>query len=343
MDFFEPEVEESRWNKNFSSVLAPFRKHERDLFNKWAEGFVDRDGKIIKEFQTTFNSTFWEIYLYACFKDYNFEIDFSKQSPDFSLKSKGSEFIIEAATANAADGKPNEWDKTFSDEEMKALKPLKKLNTEAIIRLSNSILGKHRKYKSSYENLPHVKNKPFILALAPFEQPHFNLQFDRPIRALLYDYYVDEDSFLINPERYPNGPLGINLGYVEKENGTEIPLGLFNDDGVNEISAVIFSCTATWGKLSAMSKSPDTHALVQSIWSTPPNGAPVRRVLPAENYDETILDGLQVYHNPYAKYPLPPSVFHAPRVVQHYFSSGTWIYEANHDALLYRQVIATSK
>ena len=47
MDFFQPVVEEAKWNKNFSSVLAPFMKAERELFNQWADGFVNRDGKLL--------------------------------------------------------------------------------------------------------------------------------------------------------------------------------------------------------------------------------------------------------------------------------------------------------
>lgn len=58
MDFFTPIVDESKQNKNFKSVLATFRAAERALFSAWSEGFEDRDGKIVKEFQTTFNSTF---------------------------------------------------------------------------------------------------------------------------------------------------------------------------------------------------------------------------------------------------------------------------------------------
>lgn len=345
MDFFQPIVEEAKWNKNFSSVLVPHRKAERDLFNQWANGFVDRDGKLLEEFQTTFNSTFWEVYLFACFREYGFEIDWSQPSPDFCLSAKGVDVIIEATTANSAKGKPSEWDRNFSQEELQVLRRFKALNTEAIIRLSNAVLGKAKKYRDTYKTLAHVKKKPFVLALAPFEQPHFNFQYDRPIRALLYDYYVDEDVFLENPGAYPEGPPGINLGFVEKDNGAEIPLGFFNDDQLSEISAIIFSCTATWGKLSAMSRNPATTTQIHSIWATPPRGAPERRQCTPSDHKESIFDGLQIYHNPCAERPLPPEIFRAPRVVQHYFDkkSQEWVYEGRTDALLFRQVWANAK
>lgn len=345
MDFFQPIIEVSRWNKNFTSVLVPFRKAERDLFNDWAKGFIDRDGKLVEEFQTTFNSTFWEVYLYACFREYAVEIDWSHASPDFYLRANGAEIVVEATTANSAQGKPNEWDQTYSQEELKALRRFKDLNTEAIIRLSSVILSKANKYEATYMKLNHVKGKPFVLAVAPFEQPHFNFQYDRPIRALLYDYYVDEDAFLENPDAYPDGPPGIKLGYVEKDTGAEIPLGIFNDCRMSAISAVIFSCTATWGKLSAMSRNPATKTQVHSIWATAPAGVPEKRRCDPSEHNETILDGLQIYHNPYADHPLSPEVFRAPRVVQHYFNSQRreWVYEGRTDALLFRQVLASPK
>ncbi len=75
--------------------------------------------------------------------------------------------------------------------------------------------------------MDHVKGKAFVLAVAPFEQPYFNLQYDRAIRAVLYSDYVNEDAYLDNPELYPEGPPNQHLDYITKDNGTEVPLGFF--------------------------------------------------------------------------------------------------------------------
>ena len=341
MDLFTPVVEKHLQHKNFSSVLIPHSKAERDLLEEWADGFVDRDGKLVKEFQTTFNSSFWEIYLFSVFKHYGFSVDWSLPTPDFSVSNGRSDIIIEAVTANSAQGKPNEWDKTFSVEEIEGLRRFKKLNTEAIIRLSNSIFSKVQLYNEKYRKLDHVKGKPFVLAVAPFEQPYFNHQYDRPIKALLYDYYVDEDAYLDNPDKFPHGPPKVNLGFVEKDNGTEIQVGLFNDSCISEISAIIFSCVATWGKLCAMSENPINETMVSSIWGTPSNGIPEIRNCFSGDHNETVSDGLQVFHNPYAKYPLDPSFFRSERVVQLYFDkiNGKWIHEGEENCLHFRQVI----
>lgn len=337
IDFFTPIVKQERLHKNFSSVLTANRKEERELFNEWSKGFVDRDGKLVKEFQTSFNSTFWEVYLHAAFKEYNFQIDWSHATPDFCIRSHNTDFIVEAVTASAAKGKLNEWDK----DSLPHLHPPKRfteLNKEAMIRLSNSIIKKAKAYDEKYKKLDHVKDKPFVIAIAPFEQPHFNHQYDRPIRSLLYDYYVDEDAYLENPELYPDGPPAKQLGFIEKDNGAEIELGIFNNPEFDEVSAILFSCVGTWGKLSAMTKNYSPLKIIHSTWGTPPKGEPVAFHCPPDSKPESILDGLQIFHNPYAKFPLSPEVFRHSGVVQHYYDElkDCWFYEETTNCLHFR-------
>ncbi|TOB32265.1 hypothetical protein CGK07_23330, partial [Vibrio parahaemolyticus] len=117
MELFELKVSEEKLHQNFSNILAPEREVERQLFQSWADGFLDRDKKFVKELQTTFNSSFWEIYLFKVIKDLGYSVDWTNPAPDFDIVSPFSNFTIEATTANAANGKPNEWDKTFSQEE----------------------------------------------------------------------------------------------------------------------------------------------------------------------------------------------------------------------------------
>ena len=102
---------------------------------------------------------------------------------------------------------------------------------EATLRIANSISSKYAHYASHYGMLKHVVGKPFVLAIAPFEEPHFWIQRLDGITNVLYACKLDR---------------------VQKENGTEIPLGFFLDDRMPEISAVIFSNVATYGKVVAL-------------------------------------------------------------------------------------------
>lgn len=57
------------------------------------------------------------------------------------------------------------------------------------------------------------------------------------------------------------------------------------------------------------------------------------------NTTEHLLDGLRVYHNPFAEHPLDPAVFGHPAVFQAYWRNDDWVYEQREGILLYRHVM----
>ena len=73
------------------------------------EGLLERSGettKFIKEFQTTFNSSFWELYLNRAFREFGYDIDYSKASPDFNLiRNNKTRISVEAVTSNPSDAR----------------------------------------------------------------------------------------------------------------------------------------------------------------------------------------------------------------------------------------------
>src|SRR5205814_9575323 len=55
MDLFTPVVPEGELHPNFRALIGNFSPGDRAVLAEWADGFVDRDGKFVTEFQTTFN------------------------------------------------------------------------------------------------------------------------------------------------------------------------------------------------------------------------------------------------------------------------------------------------
>lgn len=252
MNLFTQVVEDDKLHPNYTSLIEHATQDDLKLLESWTDGFPDRDHKFCKEFQTTFNSSFWEIYLYKLFKELDFNFDWGYNRPDFILEKNGTEFIVEATiSSNAQDSIP-EWEK--NPDILKRyegyLDSMHTRNILSIIRLSNSFESKRKKY-GDYQKLDHVKNKPFVLALAPFEQPLHYHQYDRPIMALLYDHYVNEELSFTDPERYPTPPTQ-NLGTVTKSTGAEIQLGLFLSEIASDVSAVLFNPIATFSKVQNM-------------------------------------------------------------------------------------------
>lgn len=163
MDLFTPLVEEKKLHPNFFKIVQDSNDFAQKVILNWAEGFVDRDNKFVFEFQTTFNSSFWELYIFACLKQLNLSIDFTYSSPDFVVNRLNEIFIIEAATANNAADSPEEWKRDIESLENMDINTVVDFAT---IRLANALVSKYKKYKSSYAGLSHVKGKPFIRLLA---------------------------------------------------------------------------------------------------------------------------------------------------------------------------------
>lgn len=260
------------------------------------------------------------------------------------LKKENIEFTIEAATTSAAQGEEKEWERPLRTiKNLDTPEAIAKINKEAIIRISNTIMAKRKKYKEKYKNLKHVQGKPFVLAIGTFEQNYFYLQHDRAIRAVLFDEYIDEEAFRKHPEKFPKGPPSVKLGTIEKDNGSSIDLGFFNSDVMSEVSAIIFSCTATMGKVTALStryKIPGPEAFFDYMRYDKDKKPEMHTNIPRAQYNETLKDGLQIYHNPFAKYKLPIEIFRSEGVIQHYLDPVTNMLktEGEETALIWRQV-----
>jgi hypothetical protein len=91
-------VNESKMHDKFKMLKDNLIFGEKDVLKQWTEKFIDRDNKIIKEFQTTFHSSFWEFFLNALFIEAGFEIDYTESRPDFIVISP-QKMYVEAVVA----------------------------------------------------------------------------------------------------------------------------------------------------------------------------------------------------------------------------------------------------
>lgn len=167
MDLFTPIVPPEKLHPNLARILARGDHHNRAVINRWLDGFEDRDGKFVREFQTTFDSSFWELYLFAALKELGYTVDFDHHAPDFVVTAPYT-FCVEATTASNAKNSPPE-SQPLDTETVPS--DLNEFNRYTILRLLNGISSKSRKYPDKYQHLGHVTGKLFVLAVAPFDQP----------------------------------------------------------------------------------------------------------------------------------------------------------------------------
>ena len=336
LDLFIPQVDQNKLHHNFIEITKDPQPYARELLNSWTDGFVDRDNKFVKEFQTTFNSSFWELYLFNVFKQYGFEIDFSKAYPDFIITNP-YKICIEAVISNHAYNASPEYERDINPNNIPNIEMI--VHT-ATVRLANAIISKYRdKYLKTYSKEDYVKGKPFILAVAPFEQPYFWEQTSQAIMHVLYGLkgfeYTDPNNKIL-----PNVKRSIMDPFIEKDNGSEIPLGFFSNNQMEEISAIIFSNVATFGKIRALTKDKDPREMIFSFAKYHEKGfRPIQGSLPKKYYSEKLDSGLAIYLNPFAKYSLSENFLnHFPTVCSFDYSCNLPIGDSKNEELLKRMV-----
>jgi hypothetical protein len=309
---FTPMYPDNKLNPNFLAILKEELPFVRDLLKQWAYGFVDRDHKFVKEFQTTFNSSFWELYLFTALKNLELKVNMKYDRPDFVVEGdKG--FVLEATIASHANTETPEWKKDYSEEEVSKWTK-DKIVENATLRLANAFIGKSRKYKESYHKLEQVKDKPYVIAIAPFDSPYFFLQNHQPIQRVLYGF----DRFIAIDWNNQNREVldSIFMEEIEKKSGSKVPLGYFTNPAHSHVSAVIFSNVATFSKVRVLSDDPRITLVKYKRYNDYGTQA-LEGVVEKSFYYEHLLDGMVVFHNPYADVPFDIEEFFHP-VIGHY-------------------------
>lgn len=308
MELFDLQVEPSHLHPGFKRLLDPNLAAERAVLSAWASGFHDRDRKFAKEFQTTYESSLWELCLHAVLRDLGQGMDFAHHAPDFHVTNPSC-FTMEATiAAPPLGGAP-----AIGTGVPEVPADLNEFNRQATLRACNAISSKLKRYREHYSTLDHVKDRPFVLALAPFDRPLSYLEYDRPIQAALYGRHIDEERTMAEGM---STVLEWEIAAVSKGLGVDVPVGLFCSDVCKEISAVVYSAVAGWGKVRALAESPGQLSVYTTLHASTSSSMPEVRRARKRNYSEHLLDGLHVLHNPFAKHPLPADVFKHPSVSQ---------------------------
>lgn len=308
MDFFEIDegMDSSLLHFKFNDLNNQFGyAGAKEVVSSWGDEFYDRDKKAKKEFQTTFHSTFWELYIHAALREMNFKVSKKHIRPDFIVEAPTSVYIEAVVSEIKKDGIP---EKLRSIEDVEAnLRPIQTrrefsdIIDEAISRHSNSIKSKLEKYTGytrkdktlvkGYVDCDWVSPEaPYIIALSSHDQIAYGREFIYSMFALLYGHYYD-----------PEKKAYIHRTTIKKP-GTDadLDIGIFLNSSFKEVSAILFCNTLTLGKLSSLHKSENTNfdtVLNIRYFQDEPHFR-IHEVSP-EN-PEKLLDGLYVFHNPFA-------------------------------------------
>jgi hypothetical protein len=328
IDLFKDVAPESKQHPIYRMLKSDVYAPERAVLINWSKGFQDRDGKFCYEFQTSFEPCLWELYLYAYLKEIEAKIDFSFDAPDFVVSGKEQLCIEATIAAHPIDGLP-----PYGNNNSKIPEDLNLFNSEATLRICNSFSSKVKKYRKRYSKLPQVSNKPFVIAIASFDRPQSQLAANRPVISALYGLYHDEETTIATKS---GRMVSYNVDSVTKNEKTNIDLGYFCTNDYTDISAVIYSCLATWGKIRALAHS-TARSIYTSFYPNPNSIYPIVKRTPKSEYYEHLLDGLYVFHNPFAKNPINLNTLGQERLAQGFITNdGELDFVAPEDFLLLR-------
>ncbi len=278
--------------------------------------YKDIDGNFIDQFQSLngFDSRVWELFLFCFFREQSFSFKRNHYSPDYMIEKFNHEIAVEAVIVSRkteiGDNSPK------SAEEIQA-----KLSNDVPLLFSNAIFDKMKK---KYWEKDHVKNIPFVIAIADFHDTMSMVWSFNALSDYLYGYkyehsFDEKGGLIIKPVR---------IGNYVKPNGTEIQSGFFFLPNSENISAIIFSSCGTLSKFNRMGKqaclgsNKVTLIRMGSFYNHEPNAN--EPLLISYNVDETSSEtwseGVIVFHNPNAKIPLNPEIFDE-RVAQCFFEN----------------------
>lgn len=311
---FSRRVSEEKRNRYIKLLTDdPVYYPAKVMMEELAHWFDDPDGIYIRGLQgNEFNSRLFELYLQVMFHEQDFEIDRSHNYPDYLIEKAGKKISVEAVTINEPE-LPEEKEK-YSRFPGKEEYPLFCAAIESLMPFKFSrVLQKKVGHKPepdnlNYWDLPHTKGLPFIIAIQDYTQ------------------FISTNSTSLSMQEFLYG-LNINEGEVKQierhhfENRT-IKSNFFGHPNNKHVSAILLSTGATLPKFNRMGriaglKSPNSFAMVEGM-RTDKNAIVEPFVAFAEHpsYKESWSDGIFIFHNPNAIYPLEERLF--PRAIHVY-------------------------
>lgn len=318
-DLFIPISKKSKLNPYFQIISqSPAHSAARNVINEILPYFFDVDGNFVQQFQTTgFDARLWELYLFCYFTEEQLEISRKYFAPDFLLAQGEMEVSVEAVIVS----NKNSYDIHRPFPQMEDIMQEEKIMPS---KWGSSLYSKltHVDCRGiHYWEYQHTKGKPFVIAIADFHDAFSMTWSQASLITYLYGFeykhaFDSSGNLIVHPIKvstHPKGP-GLNT----------IPSGFFFQESSENISAVLHSSCATISKFNRIGKQCDLDEnnvlmyRIVSVHDFAPNSVTpkILEYQVTECNSEPWAEGVTVFHNPNAKYPLPRDFF--PNAAQCY-------------------------
>lgn len=304
VDFFSPLHAPEAMHPNFQQVASetvffPARGIIEPMM-RWHE---DLDGNFVEQFQSTaFDQRIWELYLFAALIELGFALDTTHAVPDFIGTSLFGSIDIEAVTAGptrqGAEIVPPPPIET--EDQMEAY-----LREYMPIKFGSPLFSKLRK---KYWEKEQIAGVPLVFAIADFSSPGSMIYTRSALERYLYGYSFDavrdeQGRAMAKPTKITEHRWGDKV----------VPSGFFNLPDAEHVSAVVSTTAGTISKFNRMGLLAGFDAgdvlMVRTgtaVDPDPGSASPMlfKAIVNAQGYNESWVEGLNVYHNQRAVIPL---------------------------------------
>jgi len=288
-------------------ISEPRFEAARNLIKEIAYSFKDPDGHYIKEFQTQgFDARLWELYLYVYLYNAGFEFIHGNPSPDLHLSWFGEEYLVEAVTVN-----PSQNPKRPDPQPPETAEEVNELKKDYLpIKYGSSLFSKLQK---KYWEKDHVIGKPLIIAIHDFHMPGSMTWSHNALCDYLY-------GIRVTLQKNKAGELVPTVEKIKSHswNGKTIPSNFFHQPEAENISAILFTNSATITKFNRMGKMAGLGSKEMQFirhgyqFDSDPDAIepiPFSINVDDETYEESWSDSLIMFHNPNAINPVDPTHF----------------------------------
>lgn len=303
---FEQVVSEDLLHPLFKTVMnEEIFSPAKGIIEEIAYTYFDVDGNFVQQFQTSgFNQRLWELYLHVFLHETDVYVDKAFSAPDYVGHKFGYPLIIEAVTVSPTHGKEP------PDPGHDTQKYLELIENYMPIKFGSPLYSKLQK---KYWEMPHVRDKPLIFAIADY---HHGDSMTWSQDALVFYLYGRGFRHAVDPD----GNIVLKPDYFQfhEWQGKKIPSNFFAQPDTENISAVLFSNSATISKFNrkgflAGFGSPRVRMQRIGCYYNRQEGAispiPFMADVKKGEYSETWSEGVTMFHNPRALRPLDRGLF----------------------------------
>jgi hypothetical protein len=305
VEFFVPHKSAKQLNPEFS-MLAEQEAYSpaKAIIESMMRWHEDADGNFIQQFQTTgFDARLWELYLFAMLQEAGYSVAKAGGIPDFCVEGLSGKISIEATivspSRNAAGDLVEPPPRTTAEEQLAFLNDY--MPTRFSGRLTDKLSKKYWERES-------VKGAPLVLAIQDFHAP-MSMEYTAPsLSTYLYGFQYDghndtNGNPLITPKKIEKHSWGAKV----------VQSAFFELPGAEYISAVISNPSSTISKFNRMgvkagfgSRRVQLTRIGNAVDHTAGSARSTefKQVVNSTDYKETWIEGMDVYHNPNAKFPL---------------------------------------